>query len=53
MPLWFTLPVVLLLGASSWISTLDPTGAPGANFLLWGGTAIAASLVVLRLLRIA
>jgi hypothetical protein len=53
MPLWLTLPTLLLLGASSWISTLDPTGAPGVNFLLWGGTVVAASLVVLRLLRIA
>ena len=53
MPLWVTLPTLLVLGASSWISTLDPTGAPGVNFLLWGGTVVAASLVVLRLLRIA
>jgi len=53
MPLWLTLPSAIFLGASSWISTLDPTGAPGADFLLWAGTAIAASLVVLRLLRIA
>ena len=53
MPLWFSVPVVLVLGASSWISSLDPTGAPGAEYLLWAATAIAATLLVLRLLRIA
>ncbi|HEV3011068.1 MAG TPA: hypothetical protein VGX52_18745 [Burkholderiales bacterium] len=53
MPLWLSVPAVVLLGASSWISTLDPTGAPGADFVLWAGTAIAASLLVLRLLRVA
>ena len=35
------------------ISTLDPTGAFGDNYLLWGATAIAAAFVALRLLRIA
>ena len=53
MPLWLTLPALLVLGASSWISSLDPTGAPGAATLLWAATAIAASLVVLRFLRVA
>lgn len=53
MPLWVSIPAVVLLGASSWISTLDPTGAPGAGYLLWCGTAIAATLLVLRVLRIA
>ena len=53
MPLWLTLPALLLFGASSWISSLDPTGAPGADYLLWAATAIAASLVVLRFLRVA
>jgi hypothetical protein len=53
MPLWLSIPALLVLGVSSWISSLDPTGAPGADYLLWGGTAIAASLLVLRLLRVA
>ena len=53
MPLWLTLPAVLLLGTSVWIAMLDPTGAPGAHYLWWTGTAIAASLVLLRLLRVA
>lgn len=53
MPLWLTLPALFLFGASSWISSLDPTGAPGADYLLWAATAIAASLVVLRFLRVA
>ena len=53
MPLWLTLPALIFLGASSWISTLDPTGAPGAEYLLWSGTAVAATFIVLRLLRIA
>lgn len=53
MPLWLSLPAVVFFGASGWISTLDPTGAPGDGMLLWAGTAVAASFVVLRLLRIA
>jgi hypothetical protein len=53
MPLWLSIPTLLVLGVSSWISSLDPTGAPGADYLLWGGTAIVASLLVLRLLRVA
>jgi drug/metabolite transporter superfamily protein YnfA len=53
MPIWLSIPTLLVLGLSSWISSLDPTGAPGANFLLWGGTVIVASLLVLRLLRVA
>jgi hypothetical protein len=53
MPLWLSVPAVVLLGTSSWISTLDPTGAPGAEYLLWSGTAVATTLLVLRILRIA
>jgi drug/metabolite transporter superfamily protein YnfA len=53
MPLWVSIPAVFVLGLSSWISSLDPTGAPGAAYLWWGGTAVAASFLVLRLLRIA
>jgi hypothetical protein len=53
MPLWLSTPSVLVLGVSSWISTLDPTGAFGDNYLLWGATAIVAAFVALRLLRIA
>jgi hypothetical protein len=53
MPLWLSLPAVVLFGVSGWISMLDPTGAPGDGMLFWAATAVAASLVVLRLLRIA
>lgn len=53
MPLWLSLPAVVFFGASSWISSLDPTGAPGVEYLLWAATAAAASLLLLRLLRIA
>jgi hypothetical protein len=52
MPLWLSLPAVVFFGASGWISSLDPTGAPGDGMLLWIATAVAASLVVLRLMRI-
>jgi hypothetical protein len=53
MPLWLSAPVVVVLGVSSWISTLDPTGAAGDNYLLWSATAVATALLVLRLVRIA
>ena len=53
MPLWLSLPAVVFFGASGWISTLDPTGAPADGMLMWAAAAVAASLVVLRLLRIA
>jgi len=53
MPLWLSLPAVVFFGASGWISSLDPTGAPGDGMLLWVATAVAASLVVLRLMRVA
>jgi hypothetical protein len=43
----------VLLGASSWISSLDPMAATGAEYLLWAATAAAASFLVLRILRIA
>jgi hypothetical protein len=52
MPLWLSLPAVVFFGASGWISSLDPTGAPGDGMLLWIAAAVAASLVVLRLMRI-
>jgi drug/metabolite transporter superfamily protein YnfA len=51
MPLWLSTPAVVVFGVSSWISTLDPTGGHGDSYLLWGATVIAASLLVLRLLR--
>jgi hypothetical protein len=53
MPLWLSTPAVVVFGVSSWISALDPTGALGDSYLLWAATAIAGSLLVLRLLRIA
>lgn len=53
MPLWLSVPAVLVLGVSSWISTLDPTGGAGENYMLWGATATAAVLLALRLLRLA
>jgi hypothetical protein len=53
MPLWLSLPAMVLLGVSSWISALDPTGGGGDSYLLWVGTAIALAFVVLRMLRIA
>jgi len=50
MPLWLSVPAVVLLGVSSWISTLDPLGE---SSFLWAATATAASFLVLRLLRMA
>ena len=53
MPLWLSLPVVVLLGVSSWISTLDPTGAPAVGLALWAATAVTAWPLVARLMRLA
>jgi len=53
MPLWLSLPAAVLFGASGWIASLDPTGAPGDGYLLWTASAVAAALVALRLLRVA
>ncbi len=53
MPLWFSLPAVLVLGVSAWISGLDPNVNAGETALLCAATIAAAAVLALRLLRLA
>ena len=52
MPLWLSIPVVAALWVSSWISGLDlDTGDRSETYLIWGVTAVASALLVMRLAR--
>ena len=51
MPLWISIPVVAALWLSSWISGMDVTGNRGEAYAIWGVTAIASALLMLRLVR--
>lgn len=53
MPLWFSVPAVLVLGVSTWISGLDPNVDAGVTVLLCAATVVAAAVLVVRLLRLA
>lgn len=48
--LWLQLPLVLGLALLSWICEIDATGNVAATNMLWGATAIAGTLLALRLL---
>jgi|GraSoiStandDraft_11_1057310.scaffolds.fasta_scaffold112152_3 hypothetical protein len=47
-PLWLSVPVLLALWLSSWITGMDPTGSHQESTLLWAITAIATALVLLQ-----
>jgi hypothetical protein len=47
-PLWISVPVVLCLWLSSWISSMDPTGSSQDSTILWTLSAIATMAVVLQ-----
>ena len=51
MPLWVSIPVVVALWFSSWISGLDTTGDRAEAYVIWIVTAVASALLVLRLVR--
>ena len=53
MPLWISIPVVVALWLSSWISGLDTTGGGSEAYVIWSVTAIASVLLLLRLARAA
>jgi hypothetical protein len=48
---WLLLVIVLALAVASWISALDATGNRAESSFLWAATAIAAGLLVVRLVR--
>jgi fucose 4-O-acetylase-like acetyltransferase len=48
---WLLLAIVLALALASWISALDANGNRAESSFLWAATAIAAALLVLRLVR--
>lgn len=51
-PLWISIPVVLGLWLSTWISSMDPTGSFQDSYILWGVTfAATAMLVMMRPVR--
>jgi hypothetical protein len=52
MPLWVSIPLVVALWFSSWISGLDTTGDRAEAYLIWIVTAVASLLLVLRLVRV-
>jgi hypothetical protein len=47
-PLWISVPVVLSLWLSSWISSMDPTGSSQDSTILWTLSALATMAVVLH-----
>lgn len=51
MPLWVSIPVVVALWFSSWISGLDTTGDRAEAYVIWIVTAVASALLVVRLVR--
>jgi hypothetical protein len=51
MPLWVSIPVVVALWFSSWISGLDTTGDRAEAYVIWIVTAVASALLVARLVR--
>ena len=51
MPLWIAIPVVAVLWLWSWISGMDITADRGEAYVIWGVTAIASTLLMLRLVR--
>jgi hypothetical protein len=53
MPLWVSIPVVVALWFSSWISGLDTTGDRAEAYVIWIVTAVASALLVVRLVRAA
>jgi hypothetical protein len=53
MPLWVSIPVVVALWFSSWISGLDTTGDRAEAYVMWIVTAVASALLVVRLVRAA
>jgi hypothetical protein len=48
---WVQLAIVLALALASWISALDATGNQAESSFLWAATAVAAALLVMRLVR--
>jgi hypothetical protein len=53
MPLWVSIPLVVALWFSSWISGLDTTGDRAEAYVIWIVTAVASALLVVRLVRAA
>jgi hypothetical protein len=52
MPLWLSIPVVAALWLASWISGLGFTsGNPTETYVIWGVTAVASALLLMRLTR--
>lgn len=52
MPLWLSVPIVLALWLSSWISGLDfATGDRTEAYVIWMVTAVASVLLLMSLVR--
>jgi hypothetical protein len=52
MPLWLSIPIVIILWLSSWIAGLDlATGDRTQAYLTWGVTALAGVVLLVSLAR--
>jgi len=51
-PLWLSVPIVVILWLSSWISGLDlVSGNRAETYVIWTVTAVASALLAWRLAR--